>query len=401
VEPNPKLVLLFTADGALQPSIVQELRGSEPIFAEEFDKCAAQLRSAGGADLQAEVGRSFVGTDPGVAAQAAFAVCYALAQVWLRSGVKPQLFAGDRIGECVAACLAGVLSFDDALAVAAWRSSPDKTAPKLPAGNLKAPGTPILSLLKGTPIGDAEATDVEYWSRKVAPEPPKEAGLNALFESPDTVLLEVGTASGLSALVRRRAEAERRIVISSLLEEFAANAAAQLWQCRGRLWLTGVGIDWRKCHREQRYRVPLPTYPFERQKCWIGPPDSGRMIPQSSGTNPVTGQQRHARPALPTAYQAPETDIQTRLVSLWEELLGVESVGVADSFFELGGHSLIAVQLVSRLREIFDVNIEPEAVFETENIIQLATLVEEALVKQIAEMSEEEAEALLNDTPEQ
>jgi hypothetical protein len=58
------------------------------------------------------------------------------------------------------------------------------------------------------------------------------------------------------------------------------------------------------------------------------------------------------------------------------------------------------VQLVSRLREIFDVNIEPEAVFETENIIQLATLVEEALVKQIADMSEEEAEALLNDTPE-
>lgn len=117
--------------------------------------------------------------------------------------------------------------------------------------------------------------------------------------------------------------------------------------------------------------------------------------------SPVAGQTRHARPDLPTPYQAPETDIQKRLVSLWEELLGVESVGVADNFFELGGHSLIAVQLVSRLREIFDVNIEPEAVFETENIMQLATSVEEALVQQIAGMSEEEAEALLKETPDQ
>jgi len=59
------------------------------------------------------------------------------------------------------------------------------------------------------------------------------------------------------------------------------------------------------------------------------------------------------------------------------------------------------VQLVSRLREIFDVNIEPEAVFETENIVQLATAVEEALVQRVAEMSEEEAEAQLNKMPDQ
>ena len=63
---------------------------------------------------------------------------------------------------------------------------------------------------------------------------------------------------------------------------------------------------------------------------------------------------------------------------------------------------VVAVMLHTFLGEDLEyVNIEPEAVFETENIVQLATAVEEALVQQIAEMSEEEAEAQLNKMPDQ
>jgi acyl transferase domain-containing protein len=399
VQAHPKLVLFLAADGAVRPGELQELYRDEPVFREEFDQCAAHVRASSGHNLQ----NVLAADNPGLTAQAAFAVCYALAKIWLRSGVSPQLLAGDRAGVCVAACIAGVLSLQDALALAAYRNSGanDTHAPQLSAGQWKAPQTPILSLLTGSLISDAEAINVEYWTRKTAPEPPKEAGLNALFESPDVVVLEAGTPSEFSPLIRSRAEAKRQIVISSLPEEVQNNLTAHLWRCRGRLWLAGIGLDWRKCHRGRRYRVSLPAYPFERQKCWIGPPDSSRVLPNMETTTTATGQVRHPRPDLPTPYQAPETDIQQRLVSLWQELLGVESVGVGDNFFELGGHSLIAVQLVSRLREIFDVNIEPEAVFETENIVQLANAVEEALVQQVAEMSEEEAEAQLNKMPDQ
>ena|SRR5437764_853023 len=63
---------------------------------------------------------------------------------------------------------------------------------------------------------------------------------------------------------------------------------------------------------------------------------------------------------------------------------------------------VVAVMLHTFLGEDSEyVNIEPEAVFETENIVQLATAVEETLVQQIAEMSEEEAEAQLNKMPDQ
>jgi acyl transferase domain-containing protein len=402
VELNPKLVLLLAADGTVLPGSIQVLYKIEPVFREEFDKCASQVRLLSGynlLDLVAGAG-SITPAGSSATAMAAFSVSYALAQVWLRSGVTPQILAGDRIGEYVAACLAGVFSLEDGLALVASRSA-DKSVPQPSLAQLKAPKTPILSLITGSFIEDGKAMDREYWGRNTTPDSPQERGLNALFESSDVVVLEAGTGSEISASVRGRAEADRRIFIASLPDQAQPNASAHLWHCRGRLWLAGIGIDWRKCHQGRRYHVPLPTYPFERQKCWIGPPDMAQSFANVQTASPVAGQTRHARPDLPTPYQAPETDIQKRLVSLWEELLGVESVGVADNFFELGGHSLIAVQLVSRLREIFDVNIEPEAVFETENIMQLATTVEEALVQQIAEMSEEEAEALLKDTPDQ
>jgi acyl carrier protein len=91
----------------------------------------------------------------------------------------------------------------------------------------------------------------------------------------------------------------------------------------------------------------------------------------------------------------PLTHIQQRLVSLWEELLGIQGVGIHDNFFDLGGHSVIVIQLVSRLREIFGVNVDPEAIFETADIAQLAEIVKLALFEQIESMTEEEAQAIL------
>jgi NAD(P)-dependent dehydrogenase (short-subunit alcohol dehydrogenase family)/acyl carrier protein len=59
----------------------------------------------------------------------------------------------------------------------------------------------------------------------------------------------------------------------------------------------------------------------------------------------------HARPLQATAYVAPRNEIEQQIADIWQELLGIEQIGIHDNFFELGGHSLLAVQTVSRLRE--------------------------------------------------
>ena len=61
------------------------------------------------------------------------------------------------------------------------------------------------------------------------------------------------------------------------------------------------------------------------------------------------------------------------LVGIYEELLGVEPVGIDDDFFALGGHSALAVRLINILRERFDADISMRAVFESPTPAALAS----------------------------
>jgi acyl transferase domain-containing protein len=107
----------------------------------------------------------------------------------------------------------------------------------------------------------------------------------------------------------------------------------------------------------------------------------------------------HPRPALRTAYAAPTNEVEQRLAELWERLLGIEQVGVNDNFFELGGHSLLSLQLLSRLRESFQIELSMREVFEAPTVAELARVVEGVIMRKIMErikdLPEAEAQVLL------
>ncbi|MFH7013662.1 non-ribosomal peptide synthase/polyketide synthase [Flavobacterium sp. FlaQc-52] len=71
------------------------------------------------------------------------------------------------------------------------------------------------------------------------------------------------------------------------------------------------------------------------------------------------------------AYVAPRTEIEEQLAAIWQNLLGIEKVGVYDNFFELGGHSLLAVQLISRLQKL-DFHIEVKDIFAGPTIVSMS-----------------------------
>lgn len=75
-------------------------------------------------------------------------------------------------------------------------------------------------------------------------------------------------------------------------------------------------------------------------------------------------------------YIAPSNEIEKTIAKLWQEVIGFEKIGINDNFFELGGHSLLAVQVTSRLRETFQLDLPLRTLlFETPTIAELATVI--------------------------
>ena len=85
------------------------------------------------------------------------------------------------------------------------------------------------------------------------------------------------------------------------------------------------------------------------------------------------------RPDLDSEYVEPGDEIEKTLVALWEELLGVEGLGIRDSFFDLGGHSLIAVRFFSKIKKTYHVDFPISVLFEAPTIEGCAELIREEI----------------------
>jgi len=71
----------------------------------------------------------------------------------------------------------------------------------------------------------------------------------------------------------------------------------------------------------------------------------------------------------------PRNDTEEKLTSIWKEIFKIENIGVHDDFFDLGGHSLLAIKVVSRIRDVFGVDLQVLSLFENPTIASLADCV--------------------------
>ncbi|MEA2564046.1 MAG: hypothetical protein QOH06_5550 [Acidobacteriota bacterium] len=220
---------------------------------------------------------------------------------------------------------------------------------------LAAPRVRFVSNLSGTWITDAEAADPGYWARHLRGTVRFGDGIRTLLEEPEAVLLEVGPRRTLAALARRQAESvPGSVVLSSLaIPGEPVGEEQALLSALGRLWLSGVEVDWAGVNAPgRRRRVPLPTYPFERGSFWVAAP--GAISSPSAAREPV------APPAGPApAGTSRGSEIERRIAGIWRELLGVARIESHDNFFELGGSSLLAVRVGSHLRRELGVEVAP------------------------------------------
>ncbi|HTQ80477.1 MAG TPA: condensation domain-containing protein, partial [Thermoanaerobaculia bacterium] len=489
--------------------MARELYATEEVFRRELDGCCELLRGLLARDLRellfpaeesrAAAERELVETR--YAQPALFAVEYALARLWMSWGVVPAAMLGHSLGEYVAACLAGVFSLADALALVAARGELMQTRPtgamlavEMPEAELishlgpdlelaavnaaaltvaagpepaiaalaarlegrgvtcrrlhsshafhtavmepilgrfaervarverRPPAIPYLSNVTGDWITADQAVDPGYCAEHLRRTVRFAAGLDRLLAKPDLLLLEVGPGRSLASVIRAQggAEAAARTVCSLRHPKDRIADSQVLLAAFGRIWLAGVEVDVRGPHAaEQRRRVALPTYPFERQRFWVEPasrpasdrggaapdwaqrlavamergeeqvvfydfrgrrwvcavePEKGAGAPQlaSPVSVPRAAVPGHRRPSLRSAYVAPRSDLEARIADIFGALVGVADVGVDDSFFELGGDSLLATRVVSRLRAELEVDLHLRDLFEAPTAASLA-----------------------------
>lgn len=520
--PDSPLTMMFSGQGTQYAGMARDLYSVEPCFRQEIDGCAKILMPHLGYDLRDVLYRlpeqsSVFSPDlnqTGVAQPALFTVEYALAKLWMAWGIRPESMIGHSIGEYVAACLAGVMSLEDALALVAARgnmiqrlpgggmlalllpeaevrqiirqdgrlslaaingprlcivSGPTDATARLESWceeqgidrrrlrashafhsemmdavmeaftqevrnvSLKPPHIPFISNVTGTWITAAEATEPSYWANHLRRTVLFTDGVSELLKDPERIMLEVGPGDTLSTAVKQIPQSSGRLVLSSLRHPRGQQSDdIFLLDTLRKLWVAGKKVDWAAFHaHEYRRRTILPTYPFERRRYWLGlnlqafgtgapahdesqDPVDGQLDLVTDGDRPgamnstvLAGQETHT-PNHSPAYVAPTNQVEQTIAEIWQELFGVERVGIHDNFFDLDGNSLLGIQLMSRLRQVFMAEIPMTALFEAPTIAGLAGVVSEiylkqqrseelgAIIAEIENLSVEEIELRLN-----
>src|SRR4030095_4530466 len=132
----------------------------------------------------------------------------------------------------------------------------------------------------------------------------------------------------------------------------------------GKLWLAGIPVDWKSFHRNQRgFRVPLPTYPFERERYWAEALDKNHDALEDHWPSPAD-ETATERQLASSEADAPLNDLQAVVATIWAMALGMERVGIHEGFFELGGNSIVATRIVMTVRETLQVDLPLRSILE-------------------------------------
>ncbi|WP_141699671.1 acyltransferase domain-containing protein, partial [Nostoc sp. KVJ20] len=269
---------------------------------------------------------------------------------------------------------------------------------------LNVPSIRFISNVTGTWISDSDATNPSYWGEHLRQTVRFSDGILQLLQF-EGVFLEVGPGRTLTTLTKQHLQSDSKQLVVNCLPHVQEEQSdfAYLLQALGRLWLFGVEIDWSGFYlHQQPLRLPLPTYPFERQRYWI---DAKSSSPSFSSepialhekpSSQLDSSYSYFRPNISNSYVAPTNELEKQVTEIWQEVIGIAQVGIYDNFYELGGDSLIATQLVSRLRAKFPVELPLRDLLVQAMIpAKQAEMIEQLLLEKIEELSEEQVAVLL------
>lgn len=469
---RPSLVFLYPGQGAQYVHMGRQLYEDEPVYRQWVDQCAVFLTPILGFDVRTllfpATGQEQSATErinqTDMTQVTLFITEYAMTRLLMTYGIQPDAMIGHSLGEYVAACIAGVITLEDALSLVAARgrlmqsmqpgamvsvaASEERlrdlmneelsisvifgstlcvVGGSLPAVQAftetltregleyrqlhtshafhspmmepmlqpfqqtvqrverRPPAIPYISCTTGTWITAENIMDDGYWARHVRQTVRIADGMQELLKQPERVFIEVGPSQMLKALLRQISQETARILVTVTAMRHPLDTQSDrmvMLMALGKLWLTGVAVHFAALHQEQVRRVQLPTYPFERQRYWV---EAGRPSVTTATSAVLNGFEEEAlkgeepqlRATLLNAYVAPESETERRVTAIWQEFLGGSEIGINDNFFELGGDSLLAIGLIARLRETFQLELSERLLYENQTIAALSAQIDQ------------------------
>jgi glutamate-1-semialdehyde aminotransferase/acyl carrier protein len=249
---------------------------------------------------------------------------------------------------------------------------------------LSPPRIDIISTVTGRWMTPEQATDPAYWGRHLRAPVRFAEGIQAVWQVPDRVLLEVGPGTASTIFARQQmTDITRQMAIPSLGTAATDDAESMaLCTALGQLWLTGARPDWKRYYQaEQRHRLALPTYPFERKRFWLDP-----------AIDTIVDGPEQLSPAQQPTEDIPLPRSEVRRVSSTSEPmrllkgilehstgLDMDRIDEGTTFVEMGLDSLALAQIAQRLQKQFNLRITFRQLVEAyPNLNTLAALLAQA-----------------------
>jgi acyl transferase domain-containing protein len=254
---------------------------------------------------------------------------------------------------------------------------------------------PMVSTVTGTWTTTAEIADPAYWGTHARRTVRFAEAVGMLLrERPDMVLLEIGPGSTLASLTRQHPDLSPDGVIISTLPDRGRESddAVHARRAVADAWTAGVDIDWPAVNGGSGRRIPLPTYPFARDRYWID------YRPPVDASAPGDLHRPDAPPALEAVATAPgrtngppalsrQESIAARLTSILSDLSGLDAAAVdpGATFTDLGFDSLFLTQANAQFRKEYGVRVTlGQLLGETSSVGALATFIDSELGPELA-----------------
>lgn len=448
-KPDPSITFMFPGQGSQYLGMSKSLYEQYEVYRNNFDECIEKLSVINGKsyydvimDAQGDLQNI---THTQNAQISLFVVEYCLAKTFIALNVKPKIMIGHSVGEYSAACVAGMLSLDDALLLVSERgrvmakspkgamvavfdfrektsrllfdsltisieNSPtntvvsgsntdiDKLIDKLTSASIphkklinqhafhsplmepilnefsqvvsqiqfNIPNIKIIPATSGFSYQDMITSD--YWVQHLRKEVNFHGAINQATQLSD-VMLEVGPGSALCHF-SQDSEDEVLAISSMANAKYAEKEQENFLNCLAQLWCNGIEVDFQKIGLgTQGSTFGLPTYEFEKQEHWfISEKTTERK--QIEKVEVSESVEKHNFSLF---------DIETELLIIWKNVLGVTNLSVNDDFFAVGGDSLLSVDVFSKIKAKYKLTLPISTLFTHPTITKLAQKLIEAI----------------------